>query len=236
MLSIENKRFIDTVTYLISNGIVKNKKDFAQKVNIHHQIIYDIYKGRLKPSSELLKLSEELFNINKSYILFGEGEMLKPTKKEEKVTETEEVIASSGNYKLVPLYNFDTVGGMYSSNDGMDAPSFIERYIPFIDARDEDMCIPITGNSMIPAYSPGSIVLLREVIHWREYFGYGHVFVLFLTDGKRIIKEVRKSTENPKDNVLCVSYNYESSAPEDLPKNMIYRVYKVIKVLTNEGF
>lgn len=174
-------------------------------------------------------------DLNAGWLLTGDGEMLKPTKIEKKVTETEEVITSSENYKLVPLYNFDAVGGMNSYNDVADTTVYIEKYIPFIDARDEDICIPITGNSMIPAYPPGSLVLLREVVMWREYFGYGHVFVLALKDGRRIIKEVRKSEENSKENVLCVSYN-ASSAPEDLPKSMIDRVYKVVRILTNEGY
>ena len=88
---------------------------------------------------------------------------------------------------------------------------------------------------MIPTYSPGTLLLIRKVEGWREYFGYGHTFVLFLNDGRRILKEVRKFAENSKDFVLCVSHNKEYES-EELPKAMIVSVYKVIMALTNDGF
>ena len=139
----------------------------------------------------------------------------------------------SPDYEMVAVWNFDAVGG--SSNEITDAPAYIERYVPFVGAHKDDMCVHVTGNSMIPTYSPGSLVLMREVPNWREYFGYGHNFVIFLNDGRRILKEVQRYAENPKDYVLCVSHNRDYP-DEELPKSMIRNVYKVIMSLTNEGF
>lgn len=217
------ERIIEFLAYLKIG-----QKNFEQKCGLSNGFVDKIGDTiRKKSRDKIIAVYPEL-SIN--WLLTGRGEMLN-TKDESLTTEP-----TTENYKLVPLYNFDAVGGMRTSNDIVDCKESIEKYIPFIDAQSMDICIPITGNSMIPAYNPGSIVLLREVVRWREYFGYGHVFVLCLKDGRRIIKEVRKSEENSKDNILCISYNYQSSAPEDLPKEMIDRVYKVIKVLTNEGF
>lgn len=138
-------------------------------------------------------------------------------------------------YTLVPVYNFDAVGGMHSSNDVTDSPAFVERHVPFVGARKEDICVNVTGNSMAPTYCSGSLLLLREVQNWAEYFGYGHCYVIFLKDGRRILKEVQRFAENSKEYVLCVSHN-KDYPPEELPKSMITAVYKVIMTLTNDGF
>lgn len=145
-------------------------------------------------------------------------------------------IPKDGTYRLVPLINADAVGGMHKMNDVGDSdPEYIVSYIPFVDAMDEDLCIQVKSDSMIPTCPPGCVVQIRQVPNWREYFGYGNLFVLQLKDGRRIIKEVTKYDENPREYVLCVSHN-KSVPAEELPKDFIVSVWKVIKVLTDRGW
>lgn len=139
------------------------------------------------------------------------------------------------NYRLVPLVHIDSVGGMYSDNSIIEEPQYIEGYIPFVNAQAGDIAIMQTGTSMIPTVPPGSIMQIRKVKNWREYFGYGNIFVIELTDGRRITKEVRKYSENPQEYIWCVSHNPEVE-DEELPKWMIKSVWKVIKILTNKGW
>jgi phage repressor protein C with HTH and peptisase S24 domain len=124
---------------------------------------------------------------------------------------------------------------MHTSNDITDSPAYVERLTPFVGARQGDFGVHVTGNSMAPTYCSGTLLLVREVRNWAEYFGYGHCFILFLRDGRRILKEVQRFAENPKEYVLCVSHN-KDYPPEELPKSMISSVYKVIMTHTNEGF
>ena len=163
----------------------------------------------------------------------GKGEML--LKNDSTVFQKEIVEKGGNNYKLVPLVHIDSVGGMQSNNSITDEPQYIEGYIPFVNAKDDDRAIIQSGTSMIPTIPPGSFMQLREVENWREYFGYGNIFVIELKDGRRITKEVRRYDENPKDYVLCVSHNPDV-APEELPKSMIASVWKVIKILTDKGW
>lgn len=145
-------------------------------------------------------------------------------------------IPNDGTYRLVPVINSDAVGGMHKMNDiSATDPEFIKGYIPFTDALEEDLCIPVTSDSMIPTCPPGCVVQIREVENWKEYFGFGNLFVIQLKDGRRIIKEVTKYEANPKDYVLCISHN-KSVPAEELPKNFIVSVWKVIKVLTDRGW
>lgn len=72
--SINNQRFIDVYFLLVNQKKVKNKTDFARKLGIHPQIIYDIFANKLRISSDILVKLEKEYLISKSYILFGEGD------------------------------------------------------------------------------------------------------------------------------------------------------------------
>ncbi len=88
---------------------------------------------------------------------------------------------------------------------------------------------------MEPTCPAGSYVQLREVPNWRDYLGYGNIFVLFLKDGRRIIKEVTKSEIDPNKFVLCISHNAKYPS-EELPRSMITAVFKVIKILSSRDW
>ena len=170
-------------------------------------------------------------NLNIEWLLYGKGTMLKTAAKEETVA----VAAKDKDLIFVPLYNLDVHAGMNGLNDVIDCPEYIERHIVFDGARKDDIAFHVFGDSMIPKYVAGSIVLCREVQCWQEYFGYGSTFVLFLTDGRRLLKTVKKSLKNENENVLCCSFNsaYDS---EELPKSLIIKVFKVIGSLTKDDF
>ncbi len=179
--------------------------------------------------------------INESWLYTGEGEMLrkKPQNEVENLSPEEQVQLNSaiqeGKVTYVPLVNIDSVGGVHSPNALSSSEQYIERMIPFLDARPGDVAILQSGNSMSPTIPAGAILQIRRVDGWREYFGYGSDFVLWLTDERRITKQVLKYEADPKNYVTCHSYNPES-ADEELPKSMIKEVWKIINVLINKGW
>lgn len=135
----------------------------------------------------------------------------------------------------IPLIHIDSVGGMNSTNDIINSPEFVERYIPFADAQPDDVAIYQSGESMAPTIPAGSILHIRRVHNWQEYFGYGNYFVLVLADGRRITKQVIRCEADPQNYVICKSINPSYSA-EELPRKMILAVWKIINVLTNSGW
>lgn len=247
----DNNRVVNVIEWLIEHGIVANKSDLAEKIGYNRSSISHIISGS-KPLSDKFayKLTQLSENLNPRYLLgtddtmvFANGQHRKihdfvagQQKELEDANEKLNAIqAGLDGYRLVPVYNFDAVGSLSNGGEITDAPAYIEKYVPFSGAHDGDICVHVTGNGMMPTYNPGTLLLIRRVDGWREYFGYGHTFILFLNDGRRILKEVRKFADNPKDYVLCMSHNKEYE-PEELPKSMIASVYKVIMALTNEGF
>lgn len=187
-------------------------------------------------TSSLEKIKSVYPSLNTSWLLTGDGDMLINNNfpKEDILTQPEQTSADA-TYKLIPVIHIDSVGGMHSNNEIEGVPQYIEGYVPFVNAKDEDRAIYQSGDSMIPTIPPGSLMLIREVANWREYFGYGNIFVIVLKDGRRITKEVARYEENPKEYIWCISHN-EKVADEELPKNMIVSVWKVVKVLTDKGW
>lgn len=170
-------------------------------------------------------------DLNLDWLITGSGEMLKSA------TPTS-VSASSDNsisYRLVPLLNLDAVGGIHSPNVVPGDREYADQLIPFTDAQEGDVALTVSGESMSPTCPPGSRVLIRQIPQWREYFGYGNIFVLLLTDGRRILKEVQKYQEDSKNYILCKSHN-DKYPEEELPKTMIASVWKVIKILNERGW
>lgn len=206
------------------NDIGITQEEAAKRLNVSQANISALLNKKPFGKKLAQKWGEE-FGIQPSWLLTGEGEMLKPTKKEEKLTEPEEVITSSGNYKLVPLYNMDARGG-FGANDEVDCTEYVVDLIPFKDAKDKDICVPVSGKSMMPTFCPGTVVLLHEIENWIEFLETGQIYVLILKDGRRLIKELRRSEEDRQANYLCVSHNPDYE-PVELPRKLIHRVYMV---------
>lgn len=191
--------------------------------------------------STLRKISTAC-DLNVDWLLTGEGEMLKSSSDSGASSMSAvsnkpfKTYFKEENVRMVPLLNIDSVGGMHSANEvGEYEPEYVLDVLPFKGAMQGDVAIKETGDSMSPKIPSGAILLLRRVMEWQEYFGYGHVFVLILTDGRRITKRVTKCVENPREYVLCESINPDYPS-EELPKKMIFSVWKVIDVLVHEGY
>lgn len=207
--------------------------EFERNVDLANGYIKK-FKGSIG-SDKLNNIISYYPDLNIEWLITGKGPMLKS----EVLTIPTPLTTSNGNnavaYKLVPLLNLDAVGGIHSPNIVSGDNEYPDQLIPFTDAQEGDVALTVSGESMSPTCPPGSRVLIRQVPQWREYFGYGNIFVLLLTDGRRILKEVQKYPEDSQNYILCRSHN-ERFPEEELPKNMISSVWKVIKILNERGW
>lgn len=223
------ERFEQFINYQYPKYI-KSLDLVSKELQIAEDRLNDIlFDGAFLNYSELIILSDSTLNIE--WLLTGKGEMLKS----EAATLTSANSDKSVSYKLVPLLNLDAVGGMHKPNASVGESEYMEKLIPFTDAQKDDVALIVSGNSMEPTCPAGSKVLIREVKNWKEYFGFGNIFVILLEDGRRILKEVQKYPEDPKRYVLCKSHN-DKYPEEELPKSMIKSVWKVVKILNERGW
>lgn len=194
---------------------------FADSQKINRLFNLDKRNNRYpKPSIDVLELISNKLDISLLWLQTGEGQMLKDGSAEKQQQQNQKA-----DFRLVPMYNLDARGG-FADNDEVDVPEYVVDHIPFKDAEENDICMPISGNSMAPTYCAGAIVLLHRVERWAEFLELGQVYMIVLKDGRRLIKELRASQEDRKTKYLCVSHN-PAYDPVELPKDMISLVFLV---------
>lgn len=70
-------RFIEAYDYLLSNGYVADKKDFASKIGVSSSMITEIFKGRSNVGVTAIQNIVLLFNISAEWLLTGQEDMTK---------------------------------------------------------------------------------------------------------------------------------------------------------------
>ena len=231
MLPTPNSRLKEYLKHVKISGT-----HLAEKLGSSQPTISAILSGNRNLSEGMIARISDVFpELNREWLLYGEGEMLNaPAESPKAEREFKSYFKEPANI-LVPLINVDSVGGMEGHNIEVADGQFVEALIPFPDARPDDWAIHQSGESMAPAIPAGAILQIRQVIDWQEYFGYGNVYVLWLKDDRRITKLVKKYDLDPQNYVLCCSYNPDY-ADEELPRKMIKQVWKVVNVLINKGW
>lgn len=228
---------IERIKMIISHFNL-NQTSFSKRIGVQQSNMSAILnKKRPCEDGIINKIIIAFPEINREWFIDGKGEMLN-TPGFIEVPDEEVVNLNPKPFEkvtLVPLINIDSVGGLHHGNDITWREQYTVRHIPFIDARPDDVAIYQSGDSMTPGIPAGSILHLRQVKDWQEYFGYGDTFVLWLKDERRITKQVLKYRQDPKNYVTCHSFNpaYED---EELPKKFIRQVWKVITVLSDKGW
>jgi phage repressor protein C with HTH and peptisase S24 domain len=232
----------ERVVSLIENEKVA-KEVFFNKIGVTSANFRGKAKDTPLNSTAIANIYAEFPNISLEWLLTGVGKMYR---NDENYEQQESSSMGQGSrsardrfihrdknedYRLVPLISIDLIGKDMAINKSR--PHL--KKVPFLGAEEKDICFTIIGSSMLPTYQPGSIALAREVENWRDYFGYGEIYCILLTDGRKILREVRKYEANPKDYILCVAHS-EAIAAEELPRDMISRVWKIVQVLLPENW
>lgn len=88
---------------------------------------------------------------------------------------------------FLPLMNIDAVGG--AKNDICDTSEYIDEIIPVSGATETSIIIPVSGDSMMPTFSPGDLVVVDEVAEWRLFLEMGQYYIIALKDKRRLIKK-----------------------------------------------
>lgn len=171
--------------------------------------------------SNILKAYPE---INRVWLLTGEGEMLMKQSPAEDVSE--DIIDKEYTTYLLPL---SAMAGQLSglSADGVFL-SECEKIISPI--KGVDFAITIYGDSMHPEYPSGSRILIKK-INPDIFIEWGKVYVLD-TDNGVIVKEIHKC-ENKENYITCHSINPDPKfADFDVNINEIHGMYRVLMCLS----
>ncbi|MDE5808273.1 MAG: hypothetical protein K2H76_09155 [Muribaculaceae bacterium] len=175
------------------------------------------YIGAMRKSISDLRLKKllEVFpDLNRDWILFGEGEMLNETEEKEDLAE---------GY-LVPLIPVRAFAG----NLQLWAQSVMlsECEMVVSPVKGVDFAIRIAGNSMEPEFQNGTMLFIKR-INERAFIPWGNPMVIDTENGV-LVKAVYPSNQDSGDEYIeARSYN-PNYPPFKIPVECIYSLYRII--------
>ena len=166
-------------------------------------------------SGSIEKILSIYQDLNRVWLLTGEGEMLNQPTNEKEVSEKEK---PNG----LPLIPIEAMAGVLSGMDTSVMEYDCERYyVPLFSGA--DFLIRIQGDSMMPKYVPGNIVACKRVPLDKLWFQWGKVYVIDTRQGA-LIKRIEPSSEG----FISLCSDNPSYKPFDLPVDEINGVALVI--------
>lgn len=198
------------ITFIGSLGIGQAK--FEKQCGLANGYVNNI--RRSVTPEKLQKIAQEYPELNTSWLLTGEGEMLK--------TSTEQTETTPYTVPLVPI---SAQGGSFNDFVVSVKDSDCEKVISPV--RQVDFALTVTGDSMAPEYPGGSQVLVRKV-NEKAFIEWGRVYVLDTCNGT-VIKKLNPGRDD--DEVLCVSVNPDYQ-PFYVKLSDVYGLYRVMMCMT----
>lgn len=189
----------------LSNGYINNSKGNFGSAKIE----------------DILKTYEDL---NRSWLLTGEGEMLKSQSCGGVNEEQGESEVSVEHVRLLPLY---AQGGSLNDFTVTVKDSDCEKVLSPV--KGADFAIQVHGDSMSPEYPSGSLILIKK-INEAAFIEWGKSYVLDTVNGS-VVKMVVPSD---KDGCIrCVSINPDPRyAPFDVPLSSVFGIYRVLMCMS----
>ena len=184
----------------LSNGYIKN------------------FKGNMG-RDKLEKLIAAFPELNREWLLTGDGEMLNSQKVPSKKSDPYEI-------DKVPLIPDEAIAGFQGG--------FVEG-VNYFDCRlvrtpfsGAEIAIQVSGDSMMPAIKSGDRLYLRKIDE-KAFIPWGHPVVLDTKNGA-VVKEIQPCPDD-EDCILAVSTN-SKYPPYRIEKSSINGIYKILGSIT----
>lgn len=196
--------------YLRSKKI--SQTEFTRALGVSPTYVGAMRKGM--PASKLKKITELYPDLNRDWLLYGEGEML--------INEEDHPLALSGYPTLLlPVEAF--AGDLQMWSEGVRHNDCQVIVSPIGGA---DFAIPIKGDSMEPRFHDGSTLLIKR-INEDSFIPWGHALVVDTENG--VLLKTLMPDESDKY-VVAQSLNPKYPAFR-IPKSSIFGLYRVMGAL-----
>ena len=188
------------------------------------------YLNQLRNAPGAVKLQSIIYafpELNKNWLLTGEGEMLNSPAEENaalpftSVPSTPVISQSIGQ----PYYDVDFIGGfdLVLNNQAIN-PEYNIDFRPY--NKPGVIWCNITGHSMEPKISHGDIIAIKEVSDWQNYLTYGEIYAIVTQNELRTVKIIRKASQEA--NFRLVPINTSQYDEQEIPKTMVLKVFEVL--------
>lgn len=204
----------------------------AEALNVSKAYVNALLSGRQRFGKKQAEIWSEKFGLSKSWLLTGEGEMLK---KQEMYNEVEDVMPEErelierglrdGAFRLVPLIPSNAFGGPIARylDEGV-TDNDCSRILSPVSAA--DMAIPVSGDSMEPVIHDNSVLYIAR-INDRAFIPWGNIMVVDTENGA-LVKAIYP-VEGDDSVVQARSVN-PVYPPFNIPKSSIRGIYRILSI------
>lgn len=208
------------IEFLKFKGVTKS--EFGKRIGVSNAYVTSIRKSIQPDKIQAIALNYP--DLNTSWLLTGEGEMLKESQRNAAVSKK-----PTGSLPLIPI---EAVAGFPGDDDtGVKLVDCEQYHVPEFAAKGAQFLIRVSGSSMYPKYSNGDILACRK-IDSVTFFQWGKVYVLDTNQGA-LVKRLFEDEEN-QNNVVCHSDNHENYPNFKIPKSEIRSLSIVLGVIRLE--
>lgn len=199
-----------------------SKTEFGERIGVSNAYVTSIRKS-IQPD-KLQAIALNYPDLNTSWLLTGEGEMLKDSQRNAAVSKK-----PTGSLPLIPI---EAVAGFPGDDEtGVKLVDCEQYHVPEFVAKGAQFLIRVSGSSMYPKYSNGDILACRK-IESITFFQWGKVYVMDTNQGA-LVKRLFEDEEN-QNNVVCHSDNHENYPNFKIPKSEIRSLSIVLGVIRLE--
>lgn len=208
----ENQRLAEVVNYLRENKYIRNQQDFTERIGANKTTISLILNGKSKiPNNMFAKIEAAFPDINKDWLLTGEGEML-----------NEETAQHPQSETIIPLLPVEAMAGSlseWSESVGINNCIMIPSPIP-----SADYAMQVSGDSMEPELHNGSYIYIKK-INSRLFIPWGAILVVDTENGV-VVKRVYPVDDD--DTVILAKSINPKYPPFKIPLNSVYNMFRVL--------
>lgn len=183
---------------------------FAERIGVSRGFANNV--GDSIRADNLAKISKVYPELNIIWLQTGEGQMLK----------SGEVVAEE---KGIPYYEMDVTASITESFH--DVREEVQYYINYPPLNDCDAAFPVYGDSMVPDFYPGEVILVREIRNVDSML-WGEPYLVITNadcDNLRTIKNVYLSEDRQKFILRATNPRYAGDTI--VPRDSVIKIFLV---------
>ena len=189
--------------------------EFTRALGVSPTYVGAMRKGM--PASKLKRIGELYPELNREWLLYGEGEMLNTPSS----TQMKKIIGDGYETLLLPIEAF--AGGLQMWSEGVGRGECRRIVSPVNGA---DFAIPIRGDSMEPRFHDGSTLLIKR-INEKAFIPWGHTMVVDTENGV-LIKRVMPDEESKNGEYIKAESINPAYPSFRIPTSSIFGLYRVM--------
>ena len=204
-----------------------NMTAFATKLTIDRSNLNKKVHGEQKITKRDIDKFCKTLNVSYDWLVNGNGEKYLTEKESAMLEALQNKTVYNNKQCGVPYYDIDFCLGLREMYQ--DTPEVPVQLIDIPGYSKADFWCKTTGDSMCPIINSGDIIAMKEVKDWQSFLLMNEAYGIVTSNEQSMVKVIRPGSDT--DHFILHSYNSEYP-DQEIDKNMVLRIYKVIGAIS----